>query len=913
MADYNDHLDRIYAASNGGLDIIIKELPQTEACRDNVKKKFKLRPDEHTPSACLLPPTQRRNYWAVVDYGGGEGERFFSPIDIVMRERSLDFTVALHTLAVEWNVDERLNRAVNMPRIEKRPALPNEHDGEESLILREGFSQEGLAAWGKGTKPEALLTLGWAEVEQVIITRGSTTIVKTRTEGYPIFRQRCEYTDKGKRCYFDKVYEPQNLQKEYRFHSIGTKPRGYIFGLEAIRQMYSRPIEIFIVSGGSDAVALWSRNYAAVYMGSECDTFGAADYKQIKALCASVYNIPDIDATGIAVGRKKALLLPEMQTIWLRPDDMYGLPDKRGKARKDLKDYLELHPEHDAVLKLMRRAMKAEFWEYEAKHDHPNSPTELVFSPKRLNYFLELHGFFTLQDDTCEAYRYIRIEGILVSRTVSKSIRNFIVELASREGWDEEICNKLMRCHDLPTEKSSYLHQLPSIDIVKPTATMQPLFFRNCWVEVTKDSVMRHTYNEHSGRHIWKDKRLPFDYRPQPKMFDIKQHDDGTYEVWIDPDSRCKLMKYFRGTARLHWRKELEQGQPLTDEEKAEEAQCLVSRIANTGYLMHGYKSAVAAYGTLCVDYKIGQQTDQRNGRSGKSLYAHIFEKMTNGVWREGNKKKVVDSQFFFGDTTEANGTFIIDECHKWFDFTDYYGRITNKFHVEQKNQPAYNISFEDSPHMLFCTNFVNLNHDSSTEDRLWYQPFSDYYHVQTEFNDYLETRKVSDDVGCVIMESNYADEDWQMDAGFLIQCLQYHLSLPENKWRIDAPMMQIRLREAQAKVNKSLAEWANDYLAPDSGHLDVYLAAKDVRQNYYDETRNQMSAQIFTRQLKDYCQSVGLVYNPASVTKKEKDGESFTYRVVGYNDSVRCIYIKSADGSIIAEQPKATDLNLPF
>ena len=908
MNDYKELLAKVYAASNNGLDIILNELPQAAKCRDNVKAKFKLR-NENDASACLLSPTATRNYWAVCDYGGPEGERFLSPLDIVKRQRGLTFMVALQTLAVEWGVDMQLNRSVNKPIIYKRPATPEELDGQETLILRNGISPEGLAVWGHGATIEVLEKLGWSEVEHIVITKDRTTIVKTRTEGYPIFRQRCWYNvDKNNRAYFDKVYEPLNFNKQYRFHSIGQKPHGYIFGMDAViseSQQHGKLKRVFLVSGGSDAVACWSRGFPAIWMGSERDTFGKKEYKQVMLYCEQLYNIPDIDETGLDEGRKKALELPDMKTIWLTPEDMHNLPDKRGGKRKDLKDYLDLHTEPDTMYKLLARAIMACFWEYVTKKEE----TILVISPLRINYYLGLQGFYTLQDDSCEAPRYIRMEGIMVSRIVSKTIGTFINRKAELEGWGEEIANKLLRCKDLPTEKRSNLRELPGIDIVKPTATMLPMFFRNCWIKITKDGIERHSYNEISSQYIWKDKIIPHDYREFPKMFDIK-HVEDTYELWLNPDVPCKLMKYFWGTSRLHWRKVDEEGIELTAEEKAEEAQCMVSRIANAGYLQHGYKSLIAAYGTVCVDYKVGEKKGQRNGRTGKSIYSKIFEKLTNGAFREGNIQQTLESRFFCGGTTEANGTFIIDECPEGFDFTEWYGRITGDFPVEQKNQPSYNIPFEDSPLLLFATNFVNLDHDPSTEARLWYQVFSDFYHEMTEFNDYKETRKVSDDVGAIIMGNDYPEEDWQRDIAFLIQCVQYHLSLPMNEWRVNPPMGQIRRRELQASVSKSVAEWAEEYLAPEAGNLNRITPTEVVYKKYKSDTGSTMLNRNFTIQLKNYCKLVGLVYNPASITKQDKDGKPWTTYVKECGCSKRCVYIQS-DHAVADAQEQAGEYNL--
>ena len=916
MRQYLDILNRILQKSHDGLDIIIGELPQAEVCISNTKAKFKIR-DEHTASAGIYPPTQRRNYWVVRDYGGPEGERYFTPVSLVMWRRNLDFWPALETLAVEYGVDCRLSSTSNKPLLTRREATAGERDGQETLTLREGFTAEGLAAWGHATKAEVLQKLGWAEVELVVITRDGKTTVKQRTEGYPIFRQRCYYTDaQGSRAWFDKVYEPHNYQKQYRFHSIGQKPQGYIFGLDAVAEAYqqggSQKLDsVFLVSGGSDAVACWSRGQAAVWMGSERDRFDLTAYKTVMTYCRELYNVPDTDSTGIDEGRKKALAFPQMKTVWLNDDDMYHLPDKRGNRRKDLKDYLDLHREAGALEQLKSRAVKACFWDY---HTTAKGEQTLELSPRRLNYYLWLQGFCTLKDDSSDKPRYLRFDGIRVQRVVAKTIRAFILQHAAQQGWPEPLQDKLMRTNDLPTDKRSSLTELPEVNTIKATSDSQPLFFRNCWVVVTKDKVVRHSYSELSDQFVWADRIIPHDYKPQPQMFTINRDDDGTCRIDISAEARSRLLTFFRGTARLHWRKQLELGLELSDEEQAEEALCLVSRIANAGYLMHQYKSLSAAYATVCVDYKVGRDKSEKNGGSGKTVYGTTVGQLVNSIYREGKRRQDVESKYFFGGTTEANGLFFIDECHDALDFGQFFGRVTGNFLVEQKNEPIYTIPFEQSPKLLFATNGVIRQHDPATERRLWYQVFADYYHAQTPENDYRETRTVRDDVGCNLMDSEYGEDDWQYDIAFLIQCLQYHLSLPQDQWKVNPPMSQVRRREQQASISKPLTEWANEFFSSDSGHLDCKLVYGDVYSDFVGDTRSTMSKRTFTESLKTYCRFAGLTYNPASITGKSDDGEKFLDRINGVDKPVVCIYVQSTGPQQAeATHQQAVDQDLPF
>ena len=68
-----DLLQRVYDATNSGLDIITDLLTGIDDEVINRKKAFRLRPEERTPSAHLYPPRDGCDCWHVKDYGMGEG------------------------------------------------------------------------------------------------------------------------------------------------------------------------------------------------------------------------------------------------------------------------------------------------------------------------------------------------------------------------------------------------------------------------------------------------------------------------------------------------------------------------------------------------------------------------------------------------------------------------------------------------------------------------------------------------------------------------------------------------------------------------------------------------------------------------------------------------------------------------
>ena len=99
MNDYKYTPEKLYEATDNGLAIIHRYLPDSVGCERN-KKHFKLR-NERTPSATIF---KGKECWMIKDFGSGEA---FSPIQIFQRETGIsDYYEALKTLYSEFNVSE---------------------------------------------------------------------------------------------------------------------------------------------------------------------------------------------------------------------------------------------------------------------------------------------------------------------------------------------------------------------------------------------------------------------------------------------------------------------------------------------------------------------------------------------------------------------------------------------------------------------------------------------------------------------------------------------------------------------------------------------------------------------------------------------------------------------------------------
>ena len=885
MTQYFDLIQRILDASNRGLDIITDCCPAAAKVVNNTKKAFRLRSDERTPSAYLYPPKDSGDCWHVKDYGMADGEGYFSPIDIYMREHGYvksQFSLAIHELAERYGVEETLQKSVNKPDIEQRTALPEEVGQPPVVACRDGFTNEELRTWGPCVKPEHLTELGWQAVVSVQSTKDGKTTIKKSTPTYPIFVQNCAYTNaNGTSGSFQKLYEPKNYDKRFRFSSIGEKPSDYVFGLNALRSKFMSNNEekidaVILVSGGSDAVNCLSMGFQPVWLNSETANLSEATFRRLQSYAKRVILIADNDETGRETARRLALRFPQLYTVWFTAEDMGGLHDSRHGLCKDLKDYIMLHHSKRDMEKLVKRAKKSHDADYQTDKNGKGSYT---ISETALTYFLWLNGYSQIKDVNDPKPQYIYEKNGIVSHVKAKDIHNFLKEWCEHEGVSELLQNTLMKsCRTMITDSTGHLTMRDDMDFSSATPTSQPVYFNNSKVTVTADSINHQPYSAYTGgRYVWEESVVKHTYRKLKPQFTWEKDEEGRYIITFAEDAPSKLARVVRNMARLHWRKQDELGLQLTEEEVVEEMQALVVIMLMIGYLLHRHKSPSAAYAALLLDYAIGNSPKERNGRSGKTFLLKAVGALLKMEYIDmSNLAKKSNQQFGFSGVKESTGLIIVDECPENFAFNELYAKISDDMEVERKGKDPVVIPFSKAPKFGIATNHTLKDHSPSTEGRFAPVVVADYYHVKTQLNDYRETRKISDEFHQNLLDLEYAETDWQADIHFMLECLQMFLSLPVADRRQMPPIKNIEQRELQAAISDGFRQWADEVLGESSEYLDKPVKADLLLGLYKQETNSPISPKGFTEQLMKWCKYASHIacFNPASKTNQKADGD---------------------------------------
>ena len=917
MTQYLDLIQSILDASNRGLDIITDCCPAAAKVVNNTKKAFRLRSDERTPSAYLYPPKDSGDCWHVKDYGMADGEGYFSPIDLYMREHGYvksQFSLAIHELAERYGVEETLQKSVNKPDIEQRTALPEEVGQPPVVACRDGFTEEELRTWGPCVKPEHLTELGWQAVVSVQSTKDGKTTIKKSTPTYPIFVQNCAYTNaNGTSGSFQKLYEPKNYDKRFRFSSIGEKPSDYVFGLNALRSKFMSNNEekidaVILVSGGSDAVNCLSMGFQPVWLNSETANLSEATFRTLQSYAKRVVLIADNDETGRETARRLALRFPQLYTVWFTAEDMGGLHDSRHGLCKDLKDYIMLHHSKRDMEKLIKRAKKSHYADYQTDKNGKGSYT---ISETALTYFLWLNGYSQIKDVNDPKPQYIYEKNGIVSHVKAKDIHNFLKEWCEHEGVSELLQNTLMKsCRTMITDNTGHLTMRDDMDFSSATPTSQTVYFNNSKVTVTADSINHQPYSAYtSGRYVWEESVVKHTYRKLKPQFTWEKDEEGRYIITFAEDAPSKLARVVRNMARLHWRKQDELGLQLTEEEVAEEMQALVVIMLMIGYLLHRHKSPSAAYAALLLDYAIGNSPKERNGRSGKTFLLKAVGALLKMEYIDmSNLAKKSNQQFGFSGVKESTGLIIVDECPENFAFNELYAKISDDMEVERKGKDPVVIPFSKAPKFGIATNHTLKDHSPSTEGRFAPVVVADYYHVKTQLNDYRETRKISDEFHQNLLDLEYDETDWQADIHFMLECLQMFLSLPVADRRQMPPIKNIEQRELQAAISDGFRQWADEVLGEGSEYLDKPVKADLLLGLYKQETNSPISPKGFTEQLMKWCKYASHIacFNPASKTNQKADGDRWYQYENG--KKVKFYYIQT-----VTSAQQTVDQELPF
>lgn len=862
-----DIITEIYAATNAGLDIILAYYPQAADSVDHPGRGFKIR-NEAAPSAYMK---KLKGVWRVTDFG--DSDHALSPIDVVMKEEGIEFNEALSLLAARYGVSDRLDEKSNRAQVEARPATDEEPEGFFDYETHP-LTPDELRTLGNGVKEEHATALSFYALTWYRMTKDRKTVTVFSNENFPIFLRECHTNGES----FFKILKPLEPKKEYRFIYLGKKEQNYVNGLFELRKAHAKFLtdhendfddeeegkgkptklpECVICSGERDAVCCLSRGYHPVWLNSETAGLTPGVFHSLQSMCERVCLLPDIDETGLAKAREKALEFLDLHTIML-PDSLRQHRDRRGNPCKDMRDWCEFHTAPREFQKLADTARSCKFWREKKTKDGLRTELDVV----SLLWFLEMNGYARLVDPQTMRERIIRIaQDNIVSEVTENNIRDFLLTYCNLQHLPLDVQRTLISSRMV----KGVLDALPianeTVCFRNHTAASQFFRFENDSVEVTANEVRKckafHVWDSDVCRHRFKRLSPSFSFS-----------DQGEFSI---SDDSSLFFRFCINSSRLYWRKEFEAasaasdttyaddchftvfGHYLSEEERIEQTRCLLAKIYAIGYLLHSAKDPSMPFIVWVLENNVVND-EASSGGSGKSFIGTTIRMLKHVVSLDGRNKHLTENQHYLERVDEDTDILWLDDAIKYFDFDSFYTLATGSMIVNSKHVKSKEIDFSSSPKIAITSNFAPNRFDESTLRRLLFVPMSDWYHQKTEFNDYEETRRISDDFGQNLFGPDYTPDQWNADINFLIDCLQFFLQQKERKNVVRADLHNIYSRINLSIMGDQFNEWAEGYFLPGGPNLDVMIRKSEVFNDFVAATGLKLwSASKFSRALQSF------------------------------------------------------------
>lgn len=859
-------LETLYSRTNCGLDILRLYYPFLDETYASRRKKFSIRV-ENVPSCSVR---LHNGCYRITDFG--DDSREMSPIDVVMAQEKISFEQALKETLRHFGIPEE--EQARKPYI--HTVSPAKAGDTDFFYMARPLTPYDARIFGRNVEVGTLKKLNWEALAYYSVVSGERKHDYTFNENSRAYIRKCHYTENDElKCFF-KLYFPHN-DKKFRFvtYPKNAKPRNYINGLYEIVQDMENGAEetpeggggktklndVFLCSGERDAVCLKQLGCYPLWLNSETSGLQSDMFAQIESLAKNVYNIPDIDETGVRQGELLANKYKNLATIWL-PDELREYKDSRGNPCKDLRDYCEFYSPAD-FSNLIKRASKVAFWQVNPKTGNYCIDVEYFL------YFLKINGFGQYKDTDTKQSFFIRKSGSLIERIDKKDISEFVKQWARDNNLSRNIRNMILssRMTEQIFDNLDYI----TFKTMAHSKKLQTFHFLNTTVMVTPDEV---TAMRGPNLFYFDDSLIKHNFRRTEQAFEYETSESGFWR--ITPRSlKSKFFCFLINSSRIYWRKEFYthldaldnadkitylnkyrfslDSEILTEKEKDEQNKILQSKIFTIGYLLHKYKDPSKPWAAYAMDWRFNVETEN-NGRTGKSFFFKFLDVMANCVKLSGRNKHLLDNQHVFDQVTRFTDVIIIDDCNKNITPEKFFDKISGDLNVNPKNKPSFTIPYEQSPKFAFTTNYVPKNFDPSSVGRLLFLVFSDYYHIATSQNDYREDRSIYDDFGLSLF-NDYTESHFNDDINFFLECVSFYLKASERNIKIQPPLYNIEKRSYSEMLSDSFEDWASSFFAPNSTNLNVYLDRLMVYGQCKAFTGNSLiTSQSFLKQLKAFC-----------------------------------------------------------
>lgn len=613
--------------------------------------------------------------------------------------------------------------------------------------------------------------------------------------------------DISRACY--ESYDPDifinNNAKEWNefieddYNGIGIEPYKAIVPLKSDAQIIDNIQKWF---DKSYSMVKGDRNNNTFIFASALNAYGINDFVAINYL--SKYASSDFSTKEIEQAVKSAYRSHknEFNTKIFEDHDTRVRITKMissGKSKDDIKKDLQKNNspiinDFDDIIENIKTVEHIEtFWQINDKGKItivPNLFEKYLCSNNFMKFYPEIGG---------ETFIFVKKDKTLIEETNRDKIKDFVLtDLKNREDigmmpYDYMALNTKFFSNEFLNILSTV-----DIDLKKDDNETCFLYYKNCVVEVKKDSIKEIDYIDINS-YVWKNSVIDRD-------FSKSDHHKSVFRSFI---------WFISGQDR-------------------ETYNCFKSAI---GYLLHTYKTQADNKAIILNDELI---SDEPNGRSGKGLFFNGIKQLKKLVALNG-KKIDLNSQFAFQTVKADCQVLVFDDVKRNFPFEDLFSIITEGLEIEYKGQGAIKLPVQKSPKIVITTNYTIKGDGGSFDARKHELELSSYFNA---------THSPRDEFGHMFFD-DWDRAEWSRFDNYMIQCVQYYLShgLQAQKHK------NLDERKYITETSREFTEWTNDGALQVNTRHNNNEVFERFKREYPDFNNPHFKINTFKKWIKKYCE----------------------------------------------------------
>ena len=381
--------------------------------------------------------------------------------------------------------------------------------------------------------------------------------------------------------------------------------------------------------------------------------------------------------------------------------------------------------------------------------DNEQKVKDVEIQQDKFLLFLQSLGFFRY--DIEDTQLFVRIKNNVIEEVRISKIKDEIKKIFEDDNiaipYKELVKRKIIAGSKayLSEERLTWLDNCNHLQFNQAEPNKAYFYFRNGFVTITPQGWSLHPYTELKGL-VWRKQLIDKDFTNLLDIWVTTEKENGVFFRF------CELLAHLPS---------------LTPQQNQERFKALSTMI---GYLVHDFTDTKLQAINL-TDSKVGEDKDENNGRTGKSLIMQALKKITDVCEIKG-KSFTPEKSHKYQSLSISTKLVCFNDIKDNFSLEDVYDALTEGYEVERKNKQPFNVVAKT----LITSNRPLKINGESDRDRVIEFEVSDYFSSKhTPSDEFASLKKPNSDRYWFFRDWDSAE--WNRFFNFIVFCVHSYFT----------------------------------------------------------------------------------------------------------------------------------------